>query len=165
MKAAGHVLILAAVALALGLVRDHVTAGEIPLLILAAALMLVGLRMSRSRAVADRMFTVLIAALAGGAVGFYAVVVLAADDVQPGDVILTAVALPALLGAMFSALAPGWSWRWGLIVSWGFMAFGIAMLPLNARALLAIPLGVGAACAGAFAGRLLRSTNLARLVP
>jgi hypothetical protein len=165
MRAGGRVIILLAVAFMLGLLRDHVTAADIPLLILGAAFMLIGLRMSRDRAVADRMFTVLIAALAGGAIGFYAVLILAADDVQPSDVILTAVALPAVLGAAFSVLAPDWSWRWGFIVSWGFVAFGVAMVPLHAQALLAIPLGVAAACAGAFAGRLVRSTDLARLVP
>ena len=134
---------------------------SVPLLLVVAATMLGGLwLLMAGRAAAGRTWGVLGAGLIGGALGLFAL-----SDVTstsfPHDVVAGFASLAAFVGPYAAAAGfllaliwPEYWWRWGLILSWGFVVVGLvstdAFVWLPLLPLMALPF------LGARAGALLR---------
>lgn len=165
--------IVVAVASAMLFFALQVEPRNVPLLLASAAALLYGLwLLLGARATAGRTWGVLVAAAIGGVLGFVAMIdlvwsatnddwhgALAAYLFMAGRVWPYAVAA----GLLFGFAWPEWWWRWGLILSWGFIATGVTAfhsaaftsssmpeLFFSRAPLLLVPLPLGAAAAGAF---------------
>ncbi len=149
-----------------GLIAGVALASEprnIPVLVASAVAFLYGLGLLLGgRATAGRMWGVLVAGGIGGVLGFLPLLdlirsrgrsdILAEYLSIAGNVGLYAAASGLLLALMW----PEWWWRWGLILSWGFVVASLlAEGPFRAVPLLLVPIPCLAAAAGAMIRRVV----------
>jgi hypothetical protein len=142
---------------------------NVPLLIASALASLYALwLLLGGRTTSGRTWGVLVAGLIGGVLGLLTILDLARSDVPAGVVaaylfMAGEVGLyAAASGLLFGLIWPAWWWRWGLILSWGFVVASVTASPgvFFSRAPLALVVlpFIGAA-AGAFLHRLRAPTS------
>jgi len=114
------------------------------------------------REAALRTWGVLAAGLIGGVLGLLALSAVTRSGFPPnpleGFLSLAVVVGPyaAAAGFLAALVWPEWWWRWGLILSWGFVVASTAP-PQMAAGRLAPLLLISLPCLGAGAGALLRA--------
>lgn len=179
-KRAGVVVAIAAATAGLALSSEP---RNVPVLLASAVALLYGLWLLLGfRATAGRMWGVLVAGGIGGVLGFVAMLDLvwsATNDDWHGVVVgylsMAGRVWPytAASGFLFGLLWPEWWWRWGLILSWGFIVTGVTAfhsdvfhspsmpeLFFSRAPLLLVPLPGLAAAAGTFLRRALPRTRV-----
>jgi hypothetical protein len=155
------------------LVTLQIEPRNIPLLLASAAALLYGLwLLLGGRATAGRTWGVLLAAAIGGILGFVAMLDLVWSATNndwngavAGYLFMAGRVWPYAVtaGLLFALVWPEWWWRWGLILSWGFIVTGVTAfhaagssspsmpaLFFSRAPLLLVPLPCLAAAAGAF---------------
>ena len=160
---------------------------NVPVLVASAVALLYGLwLLLGGRRTAGRTWGVLAAAAIGGVLGFVAMLDLfwSASNVEwqgvvAGYLLMAGRIWPYAIasGLLFGVLWPEWWWRWGLILSWGFIVTGVTGLAAAAsptssmpdlffaRApLLLVPLPCLAAAAGAFLRGARPDRGLAQVI-
>jgi hypothetical protein len=160
-KWAGLVVAIAASTAGLALSSEP---RNVPILLASAVALLYGVwLLLGGRATAGRTMGVLVAGLIGGVLGFLPLIDLVGSRAR-SDIVAEYLSVAgrvgpyaAASGLLFGLVWPAWWWRWGLILSWGFVVASFVAEGFLARAvpLLLVPVPCLAAAAGALIRRVV----------